>query len=69
LGKSRNEVDGYKNLKSSCSDQTRKAVSKIVWTSSISQGIKGLFSTGFAKAFTYCLRKLFKMYGSLIKRN
>ena len=43
----------------------KSCLSLIVWQSSLSQGIKGLFSTGFLKAVKYISRKLNKMIQSL----
>lgn len=43
----------------------KSCLSLIVWQSSLSQGIKGLFSTGLLKAVKYISRKLSKMIQSL----
>lgn len=47
----------------------KKAITQIVWRSSLSQGVKGFFTTGFIKAIKYCGRKLVRMYASLAHRN
>ena len=44
---------------------TLNALQSIVWSSSLSQGIKGFFTTGFVKAIKYCTRKIMKMYQSI----
>lgn len=46
-----------------------EAITSIVWKSSLSQGIKGFFTTGFLKAIKYCFRKISKMYHSVRSRS
>ncbi|KAI1287458.1 Phosphatidate cytidylyltransferase, mitochondrial [Halotydeus destructor] len=57
--------NSYKSPQVQYKECTKKAITKIVWTSSISQGIKGFFTTGFLKAIKYCCRKMSRMVTSL----
>lgn len=49
------------------SAHVKRAVEEIVWSSSISQSVKGLLTAGFVKSFKYSFKKLRKMYNSLVK--
>lgn len=57
------------NLKLKISHDLKATLSSIVWRSSLSQGVKGFFSTGFLKAIKYIRRKMTKMFLSLQVHN
>lgn len=66
LEKEMSDVEMFKMI---ISHHVHEAIMSIVWRSSLSQGIKGFFTTGFLKAIKYCFRKISKMYLSVRSRS
>ena len=61
----REAIQMISEMRQQLSYNLKKCITSIVWRSSLCQGIKGFFTTGFLKAVKYMCRKMRKMYASI----